>query len=116
MKSVIEIMKNALDCDLTANRTDNLGECAVYDWYTTGWDGIKRSIMLKVNIFAATMERAVELQDALERALVTFGDRPLTETAITCRQNGGGWLMDGDRHCRIAYFEILIKDTNPKGE
>ena len=108
-------MENALDCDLTANQGNNLGECAVYDWYTTGWDGIKRNVMLKVNIFAQSMARALELQTQLERALVTVGDNTLTETALTCRQNGGGWLMDGDRHCRIAYFELIIKDVNTKG-
>lgn len=109
-------MENALDCSLTANRDTNLGECAVYDWYTTGWDGIKRSVMLKVSIFATSMKRALQLLTQLEKALVTVGDNTLTETALTCRQNGGGWLMDGDRHCRIAYFELIIKDVNTKGE
>ena len=112
MQSVIKIMEQALSCELTANRATKLDECAVYDYYSTSWDGVKRAIMLKVSIFAATMQRAAELQTALERALVTPGDRPLTETALTCRQNGGGWLMDGSRHCRISYFELIIKDTN----
>lgn len=112
MQSVIDIMEQAIPCELTANRGTKLQECAVYDYYSTGWDGVKRSIMLKVSIFAPTMQRAVELQDALERALVTPGDKPLTETALSCRQNGGGWLMDGSRHCRISYFELIIKDTN----
>ena len=108
-------MENALDCELTANRDSNLGECAVYEWYTTSWDGIKRGVMLKVSVFAFSMARALQLQTQLERALVTFGDKPLTETALTCRQNGGGWLTDGDLHCRIAYFELTIKDVNTKG-
>lgn len=112
MLSVIKIMEQALSCELTANRGTDLDECAVYDYYSTAWDGVKRSIMLKVSIFAQTMQRAVELQDALERALVTPGDKPLTETALSCRQNGGGWLIDGGRHCRISYFELIIKDNN----
>lgn len=116
MQSVIEIMKNALDCELSANRSTKLRECAVYDWYTTSWDGIKRGIMLKVTIYAESMNRALELQEQLERALVTFGDRRLTETAISCVENGGGWMTDGERHCRIAYFEITIRDANAKGD
>lgn len=112
MQSVIKIMEQALSCELTANRATKLDECAVYDYYSTSWDGVKRAIMLKVSIFAATMQRAAELQTALERALVTPGDKPLTETALNCRQNGGGWLIDGSRHCRISYFELIIKDTN----
>ena len=114
MKELTRIMAAAIDCPLTANRTQHMGECAVYDAYSTGWDGIKRSLMLKVNIFAFTMERALELQEKLERALVTFGDRPLTENILSCRQNGGGWIMDGERHCRITYFELTIKDINTK--
>lgn len=105
-------MESALECSLSANRDTNLKECAVYDFYTTSWDGIKRGIMLKVSIFAQSMQRALQLQNSLERALVTMGDRPLTQTALSCRQNGGGWLEDGDRHCRIAYFELVIKDKN----
>lgn len=112
MQSVIEKMAQALSCELTANRGKSLKECAIYDFYTTAWDGVKRTIMLKVSIFAATMQRSLELQDELERALVTLGDRPLTETALSCQQNGGGWLMDGDWHCRISYFEVTIKDIN----
>lgn len=112
MQSVIEKMAQALSCELTANRGKGLKECAVYDFYTTTWDGVKRTIMLKVSIFAPTMQRSLQLQDELERALVTLGDRPLTETALSCRQNGGGWLMDGDWHCRISYFEITTKDIN----
>ena len=105
-------MESALECSLSANRDTSLKECAVYDFYTTSWDGIKRGIMLKVSIFAQSMQRALQLQNGLERALVTVGDRPLTQTALSCRQNGGGWLEDGDRHCRIAYFELVIKDKN----
>lgn len=116
MREIIQIMQAALDCELTANRDTNLKECAIYDWYTASWDGIKREIILKVTIFAASMARAMELQEELERALVTVGDRPLTETALSCRQNGGGWLTDGDRHCRIAYFEITMRDVNTKGD
>lgn len=108
-------MESALDCSLTANRGESLGECAVYDWYTTGWDGIKRGVMLKVSIFAFSMSRALQLLTQLEKALVTVGDNKLTETVLSCRENGGGWLTDGDRHCRIAYFELTIKDVNTKG-
>jgi hypothetical protein len=112
MQSVIDLMARALPCELVANQGANLSECAVYDFYSTGWDGVKRSIMLKVSIFAQSMQRAMQIQDALERALVTPGDKSLTETTLSCRQNGGGWLNDGNRHCRISYFELIIKDTN----
>ena len=115
MQSMIDIIAQACPCELTANRGTSLRECAVYDYYSTSWDGVKRGIMLKISVFAATMQRAAEIQSAIECAIVTAGDNPLTQTVLTCRQNGGGWLIDGDRHCRISYFEIVIKDANVKG-
>lgn len=114
MQSVIGIMEAALDCPLDANETRETGECAVYDQYTTGYDGIKRNVTLKVRIFARTMKRALEHEAALDRALVTPGDAPLTPTILSCRRNGGGWIRDGERHCRIAYYELVLKDVNTR--
>lgn len=115
MQSVIDLMAQVCPCELTANRGTKLTECAVYDYYSTGWDGVKRGIMLKISVFAATMQRAAEILDAIERAIVTVGDKALNETVLNCRQNGGGWLIDGSMHCRISYFELTIKDKNTGG-
>lgn len=116
MDEILDRMEAALgECPLVANVTESLAECATYDQYTTAYDGIKRAVTMKVRIFAATMARALELESALDHALVTPGDLPLTNTCLRCRRNGGGWINDGDRHCRIAYYELLIKDENLGG-
>lgn len=113
MESVLDLMEAALGgCPIVANVTEDLDECATYDYYTTAYDGIKRRITMKVRIFAATMLRATELEAALDRALVTPGDLPLTATCLSCVRNGGGWVGDGDRHCRICYYELLVRDAN----
>ena len=109
---MIDRVEAALGCPLDANVTSERGECATYDVTTTAYDGIKRNVTLKVRIYAMTMKRALELETALDRALVTPGDAPLTPTVPSCRRNGGGWINDGNRHCRIAYYELVIKDIN----
>lgn len=116
MEEILSLMEAALgDCPLVANVTESLSECATYDQYTTAYDGIKRLVTMKVRIFAATMARALELELALDHALVTPGDLPRTASLLNCRRNGGGWINDGDLHCRIAYYELLIIDNNCKG-
>lgn len=109
MNSVISIMKNALPCPVYANRTRDLGECCVYDWNTTSFNGTRRTVRMKTQIFAATAERGLELQDMLDRALVPIGDKHLSNTVTSCERNGGGWLNDGDRHVRIAYYDITLR-------
>ena len=110
MNSVITIMQSALPCPVRANRTRNLGECCVYDWNTTSFNGTRRTVRMKTYIYADTMERGIELQNLLDRALVPIGDNHLSRTATNCARNGGGWLMDGDRHVRIAYYDITLRE------
>lgn len=109
MNTVISIMKSALPCPVYVNRTRNLGECCVYDYNTTSWNGSRRVVRMKTYIYAASMERGLELQDMLDKALVPIGDNHLSHTATSCVRNGGGWLMDGDRHIRIAYYDITLR-------
>ena len=109
MNSVIEIMKGALPCPVYANRTRDLGECCVYDYSTGAYNGTRRTVRLKTYIYAATMERGLELQEMLDKALVPMGDGHLSQTATACERNGGGWLTDGNRHVRIAYYDITLR-------
>lgn len=114
MKSFLKKMREALPCPLIANRTDYGGECVIYDVNTIRYDGIKRLARVKATIVADTMERGLELEGMLDAALTTLGDCPLTETVTESVRNGGGWLEDGDRHIRIAYYEIIIKRRKTK--
>lgn len=109
MQSFLKKMREALPCPLIANRTDYGGECVIYDVNTISYDKIKRQARVKATIVADTMARGLKLEAMLDEALVTLGDNPLTETVTTCARNGGGWLEDGDRHIRIAYYEMTIK-------
>lgn len=116
MDEVLALMQKALGtCPLVANLTESLSECAVYDVYTLTYDGIKRSVMLKVRIFTETMARGLELELALDHALVVPGDLRDSRTILACMRNGGGWIGDNDRHCRICYYELTLRDTNLEG-
>ena len=110
MKSVISIMQQALPCPVYANRTHNLGECCVYDFNTNNYNGARRTVRMKTYIYADSMERGLDLERMLDKAIVPIGDNPLSPTATACTRNGGGWLTDGDRHVRIAYYDITLKE------
>lgn len=111
MKSFIAKMRAALaPVPLLANHTGYGGECVIYDVTTLSYDKLKRTVRVKATIVADTDKRALELEGKLDEALVTLGDNPLTDTVTASERNGGGWVADGDRHIRIAYYEIVIRD------
>lgn len=116
MKSFIDKMRAALKpVPLLANHTGYGGECVIYDVNTIAYDKAKRTARVKATIVTDTMERGLELEGKLDEALVTLGDEALTNTVTTCARNGGGWLNDGDRHIRIAYYEVVIRGGRKHG-
>ncbi len=109
MQSVVEIMERELPCPVYA-RGHRLGEeCAVYSFNTTMYNAARREARMQVKIAAASMLRGLELERALDEALVTKGDAPLTASCLSCQRNGGGWLEDGDFHIRIAYYDLVFR-------
>ena len=108
MKEILDRIATAISVPLRANRTDDLDEGVIYEWHTLAFDGVKETVRLKLNIVAATMERTLEILDRVNAAIVPMGDAPLTGSAPVCRLNGGGWLSDGERHVRIAYYELIL--------
>ena len=113
MKSLIKLMRTAIaPIPLDANKTEHLSDVVVYDLTTLSYDKLKRSVRVKASIVADTMERALEIENQLDEALVTLGDNPLTDTVLSCAHTGGGWMNDGDRHIRIAYYEATIRGGN----
>lgn len=109
MQTIIALMRASLPCPVAANRTRSMGECCVYDFYCTSYNGARREARLKASIFAKDMERGLELEGLLDSALVKRTEEPLTATVTSCTRNGGGWLTDGDRHIRIAYYDIVMR-------
>lgn len=109
MQSIVDIMATALPCPVRAN-TGRLGaEVAEYAFNTTLYNGARREARMKVQICARTMARGLQLEKLLDEALVKQGDRPLTPTCVSCQRNGGGWLVDGDWHIRIAYYDLILR-------
>ena len=114
MKSFIKLMRTAIDpVPLIANKTAyGGGDAVVYDLTTISYDKLGRKMRVKATIISDTMEHALDIENKLDEALITFGDKPLTETVLSCSHNGGGWMNDGDRHIRIAYYETTIRGGN----
>lgn len=109
MRSIVDIMDAAVSCPVVANQNDALEECCVYSFETTYYNGARREARLKVSVFSDTMARGIEIEEALDKALVTMDETPLTESCTRCVRNGGGWLADGDRHIRIAYYDLTLR-------
>lgn len=113
MESVVALMADALEaagCTLYARGADKgQTERATYNFNTTTYNGSRREVRLKVQIYAAMMTRGLELEKILDEALVKTGERSLTPTVTACARNGGGWLEDGDGHIRIAYYDLVLR-------
>ena len=111
MNSFIQRMRACIaPVPLVANRAREGGERVIYDVNTLSYDKIKRNVRVKATIVADTDARALEIETKLDSALVTLGDNPLTDTGAASLRSGGGWMTDGDRHIRIAYYEIVIRE------
>ena len=108
MLSFVAALKTAVNVPLYANQCDDAGTCVVYDLNPLSYDGIKSKWRAKIQIRCNSMAEGLAIQSDISKRLCTVGDNQLTETVLTCRQNGGGWLEDGDKHVRIVYYEFLL--------
>ena len=85
MNSFIQRMRACIaPVPLVANRAREGGERVIYDVNTLSYDKIKRNVRVKATIVADTVAASL--------------------------RSGGGWMTDGDRHIRIAYYEIVIRE------
>lgn len=109
MKSILAILEARMPCPVYVCRTADAGECVVAEFHTVSLNGARRQVRLKTCIFASDLERALKLQGMMDAALVPKGELPLTATVTGCRQSGGGWVRDGNRHCRMAYYDITLR-------
>lgn len=112
MRAVVEKLKTALarlNCPLYAGRTDDSGECAVYQIGVSSDNGSRKVVRMQLHIRAESMSRGLELETAADRAIVPLGDRYVTDRAVSAIRNGGGSMSDGDWHIRIAYYDIVLR-------
>ena len=109
MKELIAKLKSVLDCPLYCQRTDDMGECVLYDFHTFAQqDGVQR-VRLQITIIAGTMAKAIEKEEIIKKAILTLGDTPLSNDILQVALNGGGNLYDDARqmHHHILYFDIV---------
>ena len=109
MKELITKLKSVLDCPLYCQRTDDTGECVIYDFHTFAQqDGVQR-VRLQITIIAGTMPRTLEKEEVVKSTILTFGDEPLSNDILQVALNGGGNIYDDARqmHHHILYFDII---------
>lgn len=109
MKELIEKLKSVLDCPLYCQRTDDMGECVLYDFHTFAQQNGVQRVRLQITIIAGTMAKAVEKEEIIKKAILTLGDTPLSDDILQVALNGGGNLFDYARqmHHHILYFDII---------
>ena len=114
MQSVVNLMDAALSAlqppvPLIANEGKHGRECVEYTFNTTYYNGARREARMKLNIVAASMARGLELEKMMDELLARRDETPLTASVTAGERNGGGWLIDGDWHIRIAYYDFVIR-------
>ncbi len=114
MESVVRLMDEHMPCEVVANASELKGEGLVYTFNTTFYNGARREARMKVHIYALNMARGLALEKRLDELLVKRGEQRLTATTVSCVRNGGGWLIDGDWHIRIAYYDFVFRV--PRGQ
>lgn len=97
-----------------AKHTDYLGNCIIYDAYTTYANKITENTRLTVTIVAETLSLVHQIESEVKEAILTLADNPLTNTILQVELNGGGSLYDYDRqkHHQTLYFTILSRSEN----
>ena len=109
MRELIAKLKSALDCPLYCQRTDDTGECVIYDFHTFGQQNGVQRVRLQITIIAGTMAKTLEREEIIKSTILTLGDEPLSNDILQCVLNGGGNLYDDARqmHHHILYFEMI---------
>lgn len=92
-------------------QTEYLGDCVIYDAYTTSHNKIIQEIRFQVTIVASKLSATLAIEQEIEKLMLTLGDTPLSNTILQVEANGGGSLYDNNRrkNHRIIYFNILSR-------
>lgn len=92
-------------------QTEYLGDCVIYDAYTTSHNKIIQETRLQITIVASKLSTTLAIEQEIEKLMLTLGDTPLSNTILQVEANGGGSLYDNNRrkNHRIIYFNILSR-------
>ena len=92
-------------------QTEYLGDCVIYDAYTTSHNKIIQETRLQITIVASKLSTTLAIEQEIEKLILTLGDTPLSNTILQVEANGGGSLYDNNRrkNHRIIYFNILSR-------
>lgn len=94
-----------------AKHTDYLGNCVIYDDYTTAANKITENTRLTITLVADRLSLVHSLAKEVKDSILTLADGQLTNTILQVELNGGGSLYDYDRqkHHRTLYFTIISR-------
>lgn len=92
-------------------QTEYLGDCVIYDAYTTSHNKIIQETRFQITIVASKLSTTLAIEQEIEKLMLTLGDTPLSNTILQVEANGGGSLYDNNRrkNHKIIYFNILSR-------
>ena len=96
-----------------ATHTDYLGNCIIYNEYTTAANKITNNTRLTISIIADSLAKTHSIEDEVKESLLTLADNPLTTNILQVSLSGGGSIYDYDRqkHHRTLYFTIISRSV-----
>lgn len=101
----------ANDTHIYPIQTDYLGDCILYNIYTSALDKCVQQTRLELTIIASTIAKTIQIEQEVEALLLTLGDNPINSTILQVEVNGGGSLYDTARakNHRIINFTIISR-------
>lgn len=107
-----EILNQLIDNNIFSKPSSYTGECVLYSWIPVASNKIKRTDKLEINVVTETIEKGIQIEERLKQLLLTFADKPLSDSIKEVELNGGGLIYDYERrkYHRILYFYVLSRE------
>lgn len=91
-------------------QSDKKGEQIIYTETPVSDDGVKNQYRLELNIVCDTLAKAITIDKAIRKALLSFGDLK-QNNVLNIEINGGGTLTSEVGVHRLLYFSVLEADN-----
>lgn len=86
--------------------TDGVG----YNFIPLISDGAVQQSQFELTIINVDLVKCYEIKEQIDKLLITIGNDNLTNTILTCSQNGGGQSYDGELKMFKLYANYTIKE------
>jgi hypothetical protein len=95
--------------------TEIIEDCIIYNFIPLTSDKVKEQNRLEITVISKSMTNGLKILSEVKEALLTFGDKPLSNNILEIALNGGGSLenLETNTFHFKAYF--IVKSRYRKG-